>query len=66
MKYYKPNDYAKEIYGGAVSGATIRNWAKSGKLKHRVELTPTGQYLIFVDEQLTSEADKLLKMIKAA
>lgn len=66
MKAYKPNDYAKVIYGGAVTGATVRNWIKNGKIKHRVEQTPTGQYLIYVDDKPKSEVDTLIGMIRAA
>lgn len=65
---YKPDEYAKQVYGGAITGATVRNWIKRGKLPSNAcaEKTPTGQWLIKVDEVAKSEAQILVDMIEGA
>lgn len=64
---FKPSEYAQEFYDGCITSATIRNWCKSRKLPngHRAEVTPTGQYLIHVDEAPKTKAEELLSMLEA-
>jgi hypothetical protein len=68
MITYTPVEYAETIYGGAVTSKTVRNWIKSGKkLKgvSYVETTPTGHYIIFMEEDAKSNAASLFEMMKA-
>ena len=63
---FKPTEYAKEVFGNKISPATVRNWIKTDKLPkhHRVEKTPTGQYLIHIDEQPKTKAEELFRMME--
>lgn len=68
MKSLTPKQYADEIWGGSVTGNTVRNWIKAGKqLKsvERIEVTPTGHYVLFLNDKPQTEADKLFAMMKA-
>jgi len=62
-----PSQYAKRFYGGSVTSATIRNWIKAKKLPagHAAETTPTGHYIIRIDEQVKSKAQTLVDMMKS-
>lgn len=62
---YRPAEYAEKVYGGKVSSATIRNWIKANRLPkgHWVETTPTGQYLIHVDEKPKTKVDELFNLM---
>lgn len=61
-----PKEYSEMFYEGRYHPATIRNWCKAGKLKagQRFEVTPTGQYLIHIDEQPKTKAEELFRMME--
>lgn len=65
---YKPKEYAELVLDGAFTSATVRNWIKHNKLpaNARAEQTLTGHYLIHVDDDVKSDADKLIDMIDNA
>jgi hypothetical protein len=67
MKTYKPTEYAAEVWNGKVTDKTIRNWIKAGRMpaNTEVETTPTGQYLIHVNDVPKSNSQALLDMMKA-
>jgi len=68
MKAYTPTEYASAVWGDSVTSKTIRNWIKAGiKLKGAscVEITPTGHYVIFMQEDTKSNAMTLVDMMKA-
>lgn len=68
MKSLTPNQYANEVWGGSVTGVTVRNWIKAGKkLKdvERVEITPTNHYVLFLSDEPQTKAQSLLEMMKA-
>lgn len=61
-------EYAESVWGGSITSKTVRNWIKAGrKLKgvHHVEVTPTGQYRLFMEEQQKSNTMTLLEMMRA-
>lgn len=64
-----PTQYAKQFYGGSITGATVRNWIKGNKLPgdHKAEQTPTGHYIIRIEEQATSKskAQSLVELMKS-
>lgn len=64
---YTPDEYALEVWAGKVTGATVRNWIKGGKLPKntRAETTPTGKYLIHVDAPPASKAQELFKLMES-
>lgn len=68
MQALKPSEYAEQILGGAVTGKTIRNWVKAGKKLPRVarvEMTPTGGYLLFIEHEEKSNVMSLVESMKA-
>ncbi|AZU97333.1 hypothetical protein [Alteromonas phage P24] len=68
MKALTPQEYADEVWGGAVTSRTVRNWINAGKkLKgvSRVETTPTGRMAIFMEEETQSNVQSLVDMMKA-
>ncbi len=68
MKAIKPSEYAEQILGGAVTGKTIRNWIKAKKKLpkvDRVEITPTGGYLLFMEQEAQSNVMALVEGMKA-
>lgn len=68
MNACTPKEYAENFYGGAVTNKTVRNWIKAGKkLKgvSRVETTPGGHYILFMEESAKSKAQLLFEQMKA-
>ncbi|MEM7419912.1 MAG: hypothetical protein AAF364_09300 [Pseudomonadota bacterium] len=68
MKSLTPAQYAKEVWGGAVTDKTVRNWIKRGKkLKgvSYVETTPTNHYVLFMEEEVKSNVTELLEQMRA-
>lgn len=68
MKALTPSQYAQEVWGGTVTDKTVRNWIKRGKKMKgvsRVETTPTGHYVLFMEEQVTSNVESLLAQMRA-
>lgn len=68
MKALKPAAYSKEVYGGSVTPKTIRNWIKAGKKLpgvKRVETTPAGHYVLFMEERAKSNAELIAEQMKA-
>lgn len=68
MKALKPSAYSKEVYGGSVTPKTIRNWINAGKKLpgvKRVETTPSGHYVLIMEEQEKSNAELLAEQMKA-
>lgn len=65
---YTPAQYAEKVWGGAVTPRTIRNWIENGKaLKgvSRVESTPAGRYVIFMQDEHEPKALSLVEMMKS-
>lgn len=63
MKKLTPKDYLKEVYPGAlICSKTVINWIKKGKLKG--EQTPTGRWLVVIDEQESAKVNVMLKMLE--
>lgn len=62
-----PSQYAQKFYEGAVTCATIRNWINRGKLPvgHVAEKTPTGHYIIRVNENQKTKAQTLVELMKS-
>ena len=68
MRAMTPNQYAREVWGDTITSKTIRNWIKKGrKLKgvSRVETTPTGHYVLFMEEEVKSNVEHLLQQMRA-
>lgn len=68
MKSLTPKQYAKEVWGGCVTCKTVRNWIKKGRpLKgvDRIEMTPTGHYVLFLSDTPKTRAQTLLEQMKA-
>lgn len=69
MKALTPNEYAQIVWGGTVTSKTVINWINSGKkLKNvsHVEITPTGRYVLFMEEdQHQSSVESLVKLMKS-
>jgi archaellum component FlaF (FlaF/FlaG flagellin family) len=68
VKALTPNEYAQVVWGGTVTSKTVINWINSGKqLKNvsRVEITPTGRYVLFMEEQQNSNVQNLVEMLKS-
>ncbi|TRY29770.1 hypothetical protein [Aliiglaciecola sp. M165] len=67
-KAYTPAEYAAEIWNGGITCKTVRNWIRRNTMPANttVEITPTGQYLIFVDTQKSGVVKNLFEMMKAA
>jgi predicted site-specific integrase-resolvase len=65
MRKLKPQAYLDEAYTGVgYTTKTVVNWIKSGKI--RGERTPTGRWLVLMDEQPESKVSSLVKMMEAA
>lgn len=65
MTKLKPQAYLDQFYPGAgYVPKTVINWIKAGKI--RGEQTPTGRWLVLIDEQPKSKVNDLLKMMEAA
>jgi predicted site-specific integrase-resolvase len=67
MKTYNPTEYAEQVWNNKVSGKTIRNWINAGRMPANttVEQTPTGRYLINVEDKPKTEVQNLLEMMQA-
>ena len=65
MRKLKPQAYLDETYPGAgYVPKTVVNWIKAGKIKG--EKTPTGRWLVLIDEQPESKVNAIVKMMEAA
>lgn len=65
MRKLKPPQYIAEFYPGACyTTKTIINWIKAGKLKG--EQTPTGRWLVLVNDQNSTKVNDMLAMLEAA
>lgn len=65
MRKLKPKAYLDEVYPGAgYTTKTVINWIKSGKIKG--EQTPTGRWLVLMEEKKESTVNALVKMLEAA
>lgn len=64
---YRPKEYAQVFYGGMITCATVRNWIIKNKLPkgHKPIQTPTGQYLIKVENHHKDEVDELISLIES-
>ncbi|GAB5379677.1 MAG: hypothetical protein Alis3KO_05680 [Aliiglaciecola sp.] len=65
---YTPAEYAAEIWNGAITCKTVRNWIRRRKMPEntKIEITPTGQYKIFIHTGIKSGAvNDLLLMMRA-
>jgi predicted site-specific integrase-resolvase len=64
MKKLKPKDYIDEYYPfSKLSKKTIINWIKNGKIKG--EQTPTGRWLVLIDDE-NKNVKRLLAMMESA
>ena len=65
MRKLKPQAYLDEFYPAAgVTTKTVINWIKAKKIKG--EQTPTGRWLVCVDDAPESKVNNLVKMLEAA
>ncbi|BFT29906.1 hypothetical protein D210916BOD24_10820 [Alteromonas sp. D210916BOD_24] len=70
MAMYTPTQYSNEVLQGTRQPITVRRWCETGKIigykgVHRVEKTPTGGWLIHVEDHSTnSNVDALVQMMK--
>ncbi len=65
MKKLTPKDYLKEAYpGSSICAKTVINWIKKGKLKG--EQTPTGRWLVVIDEEQSTKINHMLKMLETS
>lgn len=65
MKKLTPQDYLKEVYPGAsICAKTVINWIKKGKIKG--EQTPTGRWLVVINEREPTKENTLLAMLEAS
>lgn len=67
MRTYTPSEYANEVFNGKVTCRTVRNWIVNGKMpiNTEVERTPTGRFLIHVDDNvLESKVSQLFKLLE--
>ena len=65
MKKLKPKAYLDKFYPeSGMCTKTVVNWIKAGKLKG--EQTPTGRWLVLIEEQPESKVNAIVKMMEAA
>ncbi|MCC2615985.1 hypothetical protein LJ739_07000 [Aestuariibacter halophilus] len=62
-----PQEYAAEVWKGGITGKTVLNWIKKGKMPPgtRVEITPTGRHLIYIEEVEKTKVQELVEQMKA-
>lgn len=65
MRKIKPRQYIDEFYpGSGITTATVGNWLKKGKIQG--EKTPTGNWLVIVDDdQPSSNIESLLSFLES-
>lgn len=65
MRKLKPQDYLDEFFpSSTICRKTVVNWIKAGKIKG--EQTPTGRWLVLIDEKPESKVNDLVKLLEAA
>ncbi len=65
MRKLKPTQYLAEFYPAACyTTKTVINWIKKGKLNG--EQTPTGRWLVLVNDQEPTKINSMLKMLEAS
>ncbi|WGK82554.1 hypothetical protein PYE51_04705 [Vibrio aestuarianus] len=63
IRYLRPSQYIEEFYpGSGMCSATIINWIKIGKLGGT--RTPTGRYLVCIDEDIGNPADRISELVR--
>ena len=66
QRIFTPDEYARIVFNRKVTGKTVRNWILKGcmPVNTTVNQTPTGRYLIEVDDtKCKSKADALLQQL---
>jgi len=65
MKKIKPQQFLDELYPCVgYTTKTVINWIKSGRIKG--EQTPSGRWLVLVDDKPKSNISTLVKILEAA
>jgi len=65
LRKLKPPQYLAEFYPAACyTPKTIINWIKAGKLKG--EQTPTGRWLVLVNDQPSTKVNDMLMLLEAS
>lgn len=65
MRKLKPQAFLDEVYPGACyTTKTVINWIKSRKIKG--EQTPTGRWLVLMEDKPESNVNSLVKLLEAA
>ena len=64
---YTPKEYAETFYHGKVTPRTVQNWIKANRLPEgtKVDMTPTGYYLIIVEQQPQNNVDNLVALLES-
>ena len=65
MRKLKPTQYLDEFYPATqLTTKTIVNWIKAGRICG--EQTPTGRWLVLVNDTSSSKVNNMLKMLEAS
>lgn len=65
MRKLKPQAYLNEFYpDSGIVPKTVVNWIKTGKIKG--EQSPTGRWLVSLEDKPESKVNSLVKIMEAA